>query len=138
MKILINENQLNLIKETIRPSEAYDDIGAVRTVCNGKRGLAFITLDSDRTNEIRMMALDADLHAVHVPSNPHNAFIVYNPKYEKQAHELLKIAEKYDGYLDAYATEEDTREIGRLLEYDPNDVEEFINKINKKRYHVSA
>ena len=129
MKILINENQLRLIKETINPNEATDEISAVRTICDGKRNIAFIaSLTSEDANTISDMIHDFDLDSIRVPSNPHDAYIIFKKGHDMQAKALLDIAEKYNGYLHYNASDEDTREIGRLLEYDPESVEDFINR----------
>ena len=54
-----------------------------------------------------------------VPLNPNNCHIYYRPGHEKQAQELKDIADKYNGYLACWATEQDSRRIGELLQYDP-------------------
>lgn len=131
MKILINENQLQLLKETIHPSEAYRNIDAARTVCDGKRNVAFMAGLSYRESvEISDMVYDCDLESIRVPSSNHDAYIIFRKGHDKQAHQLLNIAEKYGGYLSFEATDDETREIGRLLEYNPEDVEEFIRTRN--------
>lgn len=131
MKILINENQLDIIKEYISPSEADDNIKSVKTLCDGIRGVAFVAgLSSRVANEISDMIYDCNLEVVKVPSNPHDAYIIFKKGHEKQAHNLLSIAEKYGGYLSYRASDEDTRLIGKLLEYDPESVEEFIRSKN--------
>lgn len=129
MKILINESQLDLIKETIDPSEGYDEISSVKTLCDGKRGIAFVAgLSSEEANEISDMIYDYNLEVIKVPSNPHEAYIIYKPEYEEDAKKLLSIAEKYKGYLHHRATDEDTFEIGRLLGYDEESIKDFIIK----------
>jgi hypothetical protein len=57
-----------------------------------------------------------------------DAWIIYKDGYEKQAQRLVDIAKKYGGYLSYKATEEETREIGKLLEYDEASIEDFIRK----------
>lgn len=135
MKIIINENQLHLIKENIDPSEGYDEISSVKTIVDGKRNVAFIaSLSNYEAEIIGEMISDNDLDSVRVPSNPHHAYIIFRKGHENQAHELLNMAEKYGGYLSHKASEEDVREIGRLLEYNPESVEEFIiNKRNENK-----
>jgi hypothetical protein len=131
MKILINEGQLDLLKETIRASEAHRNIDAARTVCNGKRNVAFMAgLSHREAVEISDMVYDYDLDSIRVPSSHHDAYIIFRKGHGKQAKALLDIAEKYGGYLSYEATDDETREIGRLLEYDPEDIEEFIRTRN--------
>jgi hypothetical protein len=43
----------------------------------------------------------------------------------------LDIAEKYNGYLSYKADENDTRRIGQILEYKPEEIEAFIIKMRK-------
>lgn len=133
MKLIITENQYKkILSEVIHPSEAYDDVNALKTVCDGKRGIAFITLGCDtKETEVRNiieMVSDYDLKSVRVPSNPCDAWIVFKPGYENRAKRLLSIAEKYGGFLSHKATKEDTIEIGKLLEYDEKSIIDFINK----------
>ena len=71
---------------------------------------------------------DNNLRTVYVKGNPNHAYIVYTPDNEKNAMELKDIAEKYDGYLSANATKEDTRRIGELLEYTPKAIDAFVAK----------
>jgi hypothetical protein len=129
MKILITENQFQLISETIHPSEAYRNIDAARTVCDGKRNVAFMAgLSYSETEEVINLINEYDLDSIRVPSSSHNAYIIFRKGHDKQAYKLLNVAEKYGGYLSWKATDEDTREIGRLLEYHPEEVEEYIKK----------
>lgn len=133
MKILINENQLGLIKETINPSEAYTEIESVKTICDGKRGLAFVAgVTNHEANIISDMIYDYNLDIIKVPSNPHEAYIIFKPEYEDRAKKLLSIAEKYGGYLSFKATDEETYEIGKLLEYDEQSIKDFINEKHKR------
>lgn len=134
MKILINENQLDLIKETINPNEAYTEVESVQTICDGKRGIAFVAgLSNVDANKISDMIYDYNLDILKVPSNPHEAYIIFKPEYKERAKRLLNIAEKYGGYLSHKATLEDTVEIGRLLEYDEDSVQEFVKERYKNR-----
>lgn len=134
MKILITEEQKNLLNEYINPSEAHEAVDSVQTLCDSKRGVAFLAgMSQGMTKIVGDMILKCNLEFFKVPSNPHVAYIVYRQGYEKEAHHLLHIAEKYGGYLDAMATEEDSRKIGELLEYDPNEVENFIKRMNNRK-----
>jgi len=132
MRIIINENQLNLIRETIDPSEAYSNIESVQTIIDGKRNVAMVAgLSHTTMGIIADMVNEHDLDSVRVPSNKHGAFIIFKKGSDEQAHKLLSIAEKYGGYLSHEATDDDVREIGRLLEYNPESVEDFILNSNK-------
>lgn len=127
MKILINENQLQLIKETIEPQNVSDNISGVKSLCDGERGISWVSNVSENdANQIADMINDCNLDSVRVPSNPHLAFVIFRNGYEKQAKRLLHIAEKYNGFLSVNASDDDTREIGKLLEYNPESIEEYI------------
>lgn len=131
MKIIIKEEQLKVIKEYIDPMEGTTEISSVQTLVDGKRGVCFVaSLNSHEANVISDMIYDNNLEIIKVPSNPHEAYIIFKPDYKENAIKLLNIAEKYDGYLAWYAEEDDSREIGRLLEYDPDSVEDFIRRMN--------
>lgn len=129
MKILLNENQFRLIKESINPSEVTDNIMSVSTLCNGERGVAWVTGISYKEGEIiGNMIIDCDLDSIKVPSNPHDAYIVFDLDHKHDAFKLLKIAEKYGGFLKYNALEEDVREIGRILNYNQESIDDFIQK----------
>ena len=134
MKIIINENQYNLIKESINPLEANNVIKSIETIIKGKRCVSFIvSLSSNEKFFVAKMIKKHHLSSLKVPSNPHGAWIIYKPECEESAIKLRDIAEVYDGYLDSHDADDDTREIGRILNYDRDSVEEFINKMNKQR-----
>ena len=115
---------------TIRAAEAYRDETGVMTVVNKKRNIGFITLRHStlRKEDFWNIVNSKGLKTLSVPLNPNDCYIYYIPGHEKQAQELKDIADKYNGYLAYWATKEDTRRIGELLQYDPKDIEEFINK----------
>lgn len=132
MKILITENQYNLIKETIHPSEVYSDVNSVRTVCDGKRNIAMVASwgTSDRDwDKIQEMVSDNDLDSKKIPSNRHDGYVIFKHGHEKQADRFIEIVERYGGYASSDATDDETREIGKLLEYNPEEIEKFIQKL---------
>ncbi len=124
--------------KTIRASEAYRDEMALETVLSGRRDLGTISIKVKINGELYKknqnllpVIKKAGLKTLRIPSNPCELYIYYKPGAEDKAEELKNIAEKYNGYFAYWATEEDTRRIGQLLQYDPMDIEKFINK-NKK------
>lgn len=135
MKILITEEQYNNV---IRASEAYDDLDSIETLVKGKRGVAFISLDGvpkKIINQINSLISENSLKITFVKQNPNNSYIVYRQGFEKEAQELYSIAQKYGGFLSVIATEEDSRRIGQLLGYHPDDIETYIlhnREIQKK------
>lgn len=128
---------LKEIVEQIDPSEAYSDGDAIKTVAQGKRNLGAITTRTspyysnfdDFVKDMQKLGL----HILHVPSNPFNMYIYYRKGARRQAEELRDIAEKYDGYFAWYATEEDTRKIGKLLGYNDQAVEEYIRSKDQQK-----
>lgn len=113
------------IREAIKASEAHNNNDAIQTLIDGKRSVAFISL-------VKQDFLDFihsnNLSSIRVPSNEYNSYIVYRKGAEKEARELLGIAEKYGGYLAYNATQDDVRRIGKLLGYEDSDVEDYIQK----------
>ena len=130
MKLVITENQVKfLIKEYIQPSEANSDVDSVRTICEGKRGVAFVIGVNIRDYEqIVEMVSECDLDSLKVPNNPHDAYVVFNKDYKNEAKELLEIIINLGGYLKPEAPENITRRIGELLNYDPQEVEKYIRE----------
>jgi len=120
--------------KTIRAAEAYRDETGVMTVVNKKRNVGFITLRHSTLDkeEFWNIIQSNGLKTISVPLNPNDCYIYYRPGAETQAQELKDIADKYNGYLACWATEQDSRRIGELLQYDPKDIEEYINKNLKK------
>lgn len=119
------------LSESIRAHEAYRDDSAIQTVLDGKRGVGFITLKTSPTTSEKEFWNIVETHGLRVLSvkgNAYGGYIYYLPGYEKQALELLDIAEKYGGYLYYGATEEDSRRIGELLGYVEEDIIEYLKK----------
>lgn len=130
MKLIINENQLKfLVNEYINPSEAHNDVESVRLICDGKRGVAYVTaFRLTDYEEIVEMVSECDLDSYKVPNNPNDAYVIFNKDYKDEAKELLSIIVSLGGYLSPEAPEDVTRRIGELLNYEPEEVENFIRK----------
>jgi hypothetical protein len=120
----------SFLNETIRAVEAQRNENSIQTVIDGKRDLAFITIIGSTIPEsvIWDMIKKGGLKTIELPENKHKAYIVFRPGAEKQAKELADIANKYGGYLSWEATEEESRRIGELLDYDKQDIDWYINK----------
>lgn len=129
MKIIISEEQIRkLLSETIHPNEAHNDLNALMTVIEGKRGLCAIRLKGRYESIFDTYINMFDLRTIKIPSNPHGIFVVYTNGYEDRANELVKIAEKYNGYFSIKATKSDTIRMGELFEYDPEEIMKFIKE----------
>lgn len=124
------------LRESINPSEAYGVQNSIKTIVDGKRNVGFIALIGSGLSfdEFSKLIDKYKLKTLKVPSNTHQAYIVYNENSESQAKELLDIAEKYGGYLSSEATPNDTRRIGQLLGYNESDVESFIRKNIERQF----
>lgn len=126
---------IDILKEAIKASEAYNDLNSIKTLVDNKRGVAFVVRSSsypDKWKEIQRLIKDNDLQTIFVKGNPGDAYVVYRKGFEKDAIELKDIAEKYGGYLSYEATEEESRRIGELLGYAKEDIDEYIRKNYKK------
>ena len=108
------------ISEEIDAKDAYSQYNSIKTVVDGKRDLAYATLN----HMLSVMIMIHGLKKIKVPGTEN--FIVYRKGAEDKAKELLDIANKYGGYLRYDATEEDARKIGQLLGYKESDIEEYI------------
>jgi len=118
-----------LLEQYIDPSEALEDLSSLKTVIDGKRNVCFLVKDAVTTsewNKIQKLITDNGLKSMYVRGNEGDAYVVYRPGSENQATKLKDVAEKYGGYLHYKASDKDTREIGKLLQYDPEAVEEYI------------
>ena len=117
----------DLIQE-IKASDAYNDRDAIKTVIDGRRPLGFISLVNApfSRDEFWNIASRYKLQVVPVESNPYEAYIYYSAGNRDAAIELRDIANKYDGYLSAEATKQDTIRIGQLLGYDQADIDDFV------------
>ena len=120
------------IKESIPASEATNQIDSILTVLDGKRNLAFITFGdlnpANKETATKLINSDPSLNSIHVKKSPYMGFVIYREGHEKEAQELANLANRYGGYLSKDATKEDSIRIGQLLDYDPQDIQDYINK----------
>ena len=126
---------ISILKEVISASEAYNDLDAIQTIVDGKRGVAFIawkTMPDRYVEPVKKLINDNGLKSMYVKGNDYDAYVVYAPGFEKDATELKDIAEKYGGYLRYDASEEDSRRIGQLLNYKESDIEDYIIRNREK------
>jgi len=125
----LNQRKQRLLKEEISRDDVVTDIESVRTIVDGRRGVAYVAeigTDPRDWKAIQNMVKDNHLKAMHVKGNEHNAFVVYAQGHEKDAMELKSIAEKYGGYLAWNASKEDSRRIGELLNYKKSEIDDYI------------
>jgi hypothetical protein len=125
----ITKDNLN---ESIKASEGYTNLGSFKTLEDGKRGIAWVQINmvDDWEKEYMLKSINKnDFGFIKVKEHPKKPIIIYRNGYRQNAEELAKIASKYNGYLSSKATYEDSKRIGELLEYDPEDIQSFLNKL---------
>lgn len=127
------------VAEKIKASEAYETMGAVQTVIDNKRDLAFISTMNNpmyRPNNDSELAamkygLDNGLSAIEVKGKPDGKAWVLYKKNKRAAQKLADYAESKGGYL-SDSTPEEAKYVGDLLGYDEGDIRAFIQRIYKK------
>lgn len=134
MKIIITEAQLNqLINEDIHPLEASTSYDSVLTIIEGKRNIGTITyFETEKQKELFTLIGKNKLKVLRVPSNPYNMWIVYRDGFLNQAEELKSIIDKNGGFLTGSL--EDQYRIGKLLEYNEEDILKYIEDIKNGRF----
>lgn len=141
---------LKILLEEIDPSEAYEDPGAIQTVLDGKRDIAFFTVrgmsritpkeliqkvkdhNSQKEKEGKE---DEKIKILKVIGNEYKAFITYRNSEEglRKAKELKAVSEKYGGFLPWFAEYQDTMKIGKLLGYRMDAVKEFADRMRREK-----
>ena len=123
------------LKETINASEAYTDYDAMMSVLKGKRSVAFLlgpTIEQWFRKYIKdnasvdLMVVKRDGKGIYG-----NGYILYTNS--TNARKLHAIMSKHEGYL-SDDTPEEAIENGEALEYDNNDIKNFVDN----RYGVDA
>jgi hypothetical protein len=106
----------------MNPDLAKNHLSSLYTVLKGMRGVGFF----GGATLVDFIKLDeSGLKYIIIGVN--EAYVFYNKGYEKQAERLAVIAKKNNGFLPVKNPDE-TREIGLLLGYDPQAVDEFVKK----------
>ena len=130
-KMIGKWNLKNNVHESIKASEACGNFNSFKTLEDGKRGIAWVDLN-DLNETLKSYVIDSidknDFGYITVIKNPYKPIIIYRNGYREKAEELAEIASKYDGYLSGKATYEDSKRIGELLEYNPEDIQSYLNK----------
>jgi hypothetical protein len=134
----LQEQIRKVLKEEISSKDAYSEYGSIKTVVDGKRDVAFTTLYNPMS---KLMVLINGLKKIKVVSDDAVNYIVYREGAEDKAEELFRIANKYGGLLHYEATDEDSRRIGQLLNYNTKEIEDYIkhnrNTKNKLKESIS-
>ena len=111
------------ISEEIDASDAYSLNGSLRTVLDSKRNIGFIPVNR---------SIIEDLEKHHIKIIPVRIIddytvqsIIYRDEAKKDALKLYQIAKSKDGYLKDSSPEE-AREIGKLLGYSENSINDYV------------
>ena len=124
---------LNSFNESIRASEAHNEIESLYTVINNKREMCFIAITEQRLIDPRepikalRIALNNNLNIIPIKSSKDGvAFLVYKTDKQK-AEKFAEFIESKEGYVQD-STAEEALYIGQQLEYHPDDIQEYINR----------
>ena len=112
-----------LITEEVHADEVHNDINALKTVINGRRDVAFVDLNKSMIEKIEKYNLK--VLPVRMTSQNTIKSIIYRDK--QKALRLYHIAKSREGYLSDRNPEE-AREIGQLLGYTADSIEEYVQK----------
>ena len=109
----------------IDAKEAHTEEDSLMTVLNGQRNVGFISIKKSMIDEIKRQNLKIIPVRMQTPDIIRT--IIYREESKADAFKLYKIAQSKDGYLSDKSPEE-AREIGELLGYSENSINEYIYK----------
>lgn len=130
------------LNETIKPSQAYTERGSLETIVKNERQVAIITYNPDFLNILDRIH---DIQYEIIPKNDskHSNVVAYRRSYSQQAKKLINLIKQMDGYL-CDCTPIQARILGTLLQYDPSEIESFVQrnykdgKLNNGNYCVQT
>jgi len=117
----------DVISESIKASEAYNDMGSIQTIIDGKRDIGFIGFlrDSEKIKDIIRFAVNNGVKLIEVGNRVEGkAWVIYKNNKEN-AMKLVDFAESKNGYL-RDETPEEARFVGELLGYSEESIQEYI------------
>jgi tRNA nucleotidyltransferase/poly(A) polymerase len=121
------------VNEEIDASEAYWDSGVIRTMIQGRKDVGLLA--SKLYPDLYSVAEKYDFGLIPIKQSDHNLDmnIVYRktPRGEANAKRLEEIMKSHGGYVQDKSPEE-AREIGKLLDYSDESIQQFIDRIYKK------
>lgn len=124
------KNFEGFILEHVHPDHVMTPILAIKSLIDGKRKVSyFVGRDFDIEGFISLFQqITSKGFKVLSVEGENNPFIIYHPSKHKEAEELKRLAEKYDGYLHKDAALRDQRRFGEILEYIPSEIDIYIEK----------
>jgi hypothetical protein len=117
----------DVISESIKASEAYNEIDSIQTIIDGKRDIGFIGFlrDSEKIKDIIRFAVNNGVKLIEVGNREKGkAWVIYKNNKEN-AMKLVDFAESKNGYL-RDETPEEARFVGELLGYSEESIQEYI------------
>jgi tRNA nucleotidyltransferase/poly(A) polymerase len=116
------------VNEEVNAKEMRSDIAAIKSILNGKRGVAFLEINKEIAQKLEKRKIG--VIPTRMTSRLTMMAIIYTDKVK--AYLLYDFAKNNEGYLKD-KTPEEAREIGKLLDYKPSDIEQHIrNKYGSK------
>jgi hypothetical protein len=110
------------LNEEIDPLEATDPKGAIKSVIDGRREVGY-----DRLGKAELRKLEkAGVEYVIVPRKDSLVYYIFYTDKEK-AKRLYDISQRHGGKLSPKSPDE-AREIGTLLGYSKNSIDEYVRK----------
>lgn len=114
---------LKIFTEEIDGKDAHTEEGSLRTVLDGERDIGYIGITKPMIGEIEKQGLM--LLPIRMLSMDKLQCIIYRSNVKDKALELYDIAKSKGGYLKD-ETPAEAREIGELLGYSEQSINEFI------------
>jgi tRNA nucleotidyltransferase/poly(A) polymerase/2'-5' RNA ligase len=132
----INNLEFKSINEVIDAKQAYRDSDAIQAMINGNKDVALISFK--RNPDIENILNKNGWGKTKIVQNHDNIdmHLIYRKSQEglKKAMQLYRILEKKGGYLKD-ETPEEAREIGRLLDYTDESIDQYVD--SKYNGHIN-
>ncbi len=123
----------DFLNEKISASEAHSDESSIQTILDGKRDRAFLAISTQKLIDPRpniealKFAIDNNLNLLPIKNRADGvAFVIYKNDL-KGAQALADFAESKEGYL-SDDTPEEAEFIGNALEYNPEDIQAYVDR----------
>jgi tRNA nucleotidyltransferase/poly(A) polymerase len=116
------------VNEEVSVKDVRSNIDSIKSVLNNKRNVGFAEINKAIAQKLEKKKIS--VIPTRMTSHQTMMAIIYRDKIN--AYLLYEIVKRNNGYI-ADRTPEEAREIGRLLEYKPSDVENYVrNKYGSK------
>jgi len=116
----------------IESNEATNDEASLQTLLDGKRNVGFASIKKSLFDEIQ--GLGIKIIPIHMWAPDLYKSVIYREEGKKEAMRLYQIAMSHGGYLNDQSPEE-AREIGELLGYSEESIDEYVERIYQGGSH---